>query len=129
MEDYIESKKQIMRFQNPGDVTVLGHDNEITRSLVPFAKGQVALFSLETEVAEGAFLRHQQIVLRLRCIRSIYRRLVQGRKQCRYGLTFEACEPGTYTAVVTDTKTGCTGKSDGLIILAKPSSDDNYRYT
>ena len=65
MEDYIEAKKQIMRFQGPGDVTVLGHDNETTRRLVPFAKGQVALFSLETEVAEGAFLRHQQIILRL----------------------------------------------------------------
>jgi UDP-N-acetylmuramoylalanine--D-glutamate ligase len=65
MEDYIEAKKQIMRFQGPGDVAVLGHDNETTRHLVPFARGQVALFSLETEVAEGAFLRHKQIILRL----------------------------------------------------------------
>jgi UDP-N-acetylmuramoylalanine--D-glutamate ligase len=65
MEDYIEAKKQILRFQDAGDVAVLGHDNEITRSLAAFARGQVALFSLETEVAEGAFLRHQQIVLRL----------------------------------------------------------------
>lgn len=65
MQDYIEAKKQIVRWQNPADVAVLGYDNEVTRALVNEAKGHVALFSIDTEVAEGAFLRHRQIVLRL----------------------------------------------------------------
>jgi UDP-N-acetylmuramoylalanine--D-glutamate ligase len=65
MSDYIEAKKQILRFQKPADTAVLGYDNEVTRSLVEFARGKTALFSMDTEVAEGTFLRQHQIVLRL----------------------------------------------------------------
>ena len=65
MEDYTEAKANILRFQKSGDVAVLGYDNEVTRGLASLTKGTVALFSMEEEVSEGAFLRQQQIILRL----------------------------------------------------------------
>jgi len=66
MEDYVEAKTNILRFQKSGDVAVLGYDNEVSRELVSLTKGTVAMFSMKEEVREGAFLRQQQIILRLR---------------------------------------------------------------
>jgi hypothetical protein len=37
------------------------------------------------------------------------------------GLTIQPCEAGAYTAVVTDSSTGCTGESDPLAILPGPA--------
>jgi len=65
MAAYIEAKSHIYRYQQPGDVTVLGWDDPITRSLAPEIKAQVLLFSLEQEVEQGAFLRDGWVVLRL----------------------------------------------------------------
>ena len=65
MEDYVQAKVNILRYQRPDNVAVLGYDNEITRGLAKSAKGQVAFFSMAEEVAEGAFLKQEQIILRL----------------------------------------------------------------
>ncbi|MEA3346343.1 MAG: UDP-N-acetylmuramoyl-L-alanine--D-glutamate ligase [Chloroflexota bacterium] len=65
MAAYIEAKSHIYQHQRPGDVTVLGWDNPITRSRISDCKSRILLFSLETEVEEGAFPRGGQVVLRI----------------------------------------------------------------
>ena len=65
MEEYIDAKTNILRFQSPGDAAVLGHDNLVTRRLIAAVRGRAASFSLVTEVAEGAFMRAGQLILRL----------------------------------------------------------------
>ncbi len=61
MEAYTEVKVNILRYQRPGDVVVLGYDNPITSSLksqVSSLKSRLVLgFSLRTQVEQGAFVR------------------------------------------------------------------------
>jgi UDP-N-acetylmuramoylalanine--D-glutamate ligase len=61
MEAYIEAKVNILRYQGPGDVAVLGYDNPITANLqsrIPNLESRMVLgFSLRTEVEQGAFVR------------------------------------------------------------------------
>ncbi len=67
MEAYAEAKRNIFRYQQPGDVVVLGWDNAWTRGwwerAVPTGVRKLA-FSLEEPVPEGAYLDGD--VLRLR---------------------------------------------------------------
>jgi UDP-N-acetylmuramoylalanine--D-glutamate ligase len=78
MGAYIEAKVNILRYQGPGDVAVLGYDNPITRGLInsQFSipdSPSVLSFSLRTEVEQGAFVqacpergrRDEKVVLRL----------------------------------------------------------------
>jgi len=76
MEAYIEAKVNILRYQGPGDVAVLGYDNPITsglRSQISNLQSQVSGlrsqpvlgFSLRAEVDQGAFLREGRVMLRL----------------------------------------------------------------
>ena len=69
MEAYTEAKVNILRYQGPGDVAVLGYDNPITSNLQTrisnLESRRVLGFSLRTEVEQGAFVRDGKIVLRL----------------------------------------------------------------
>lgn len=68
MEEYIEAKKNIFRFQKPGDLLILNEDNEITKSFAPLAKGKVEFFSSKNEnedayYSDGSlYLRYERIV-------------------------------------------------------------------
>ncbi len=64
MEDYVQSKKNIFLHQKEDGVAVFGYDNAITRSLASEAKGRVWFFGL-SELAEGAFLRDEVLVLKV----------------------------------------------------------------
>jgi UDP-N-acetylmuramoylalanine--D-glutamate ligase len=68
MEAYIAAKAHVLNHQRPGDVVVLNLDNEVTRTLgegrAP-SRQQILWFSVEGEVREGAFLRGDELVLRL----------------------------------------------------------------
>ena len=69
MEAYIAAKAHILNYQRPGNVAVLGLDNPVTRSLGSHAARStqhVIWFSLEERVEEGAFLRGDELVLRLK---------------------------------------------------------------
>jgi len=61
MEAYAEAKVNILRYQRPGDVAVLGYDNPITsnfKSRISSLESRSVLgFSLQTEVRQGAFVR------------------------------------------------------------------------
>jgi UDP-N-acetylmuramoylalanine--D-glutamate ligase len=69
MGAYTEAKVNILRYQGPGDVAVLGYDNPITRGLInsQFSNPDspsVLSFSLRTEVEQGAFVQDGKVVLR-----------------------------------------------------------------
>ncbi|MBN1373721.1 UDP-N-acetylmuramoyl-L-alanine--D-glutamate ligase [Candidatus Dojkabacteria bacterium] len=46
MQDYIETKKNIVRYQKPSDIAVINIDNEITKTFVDIAQSKVITFSL-----------------------------------------------------------------------------------
>lgn len=57
MEEYIEAKRNIIRYQKPSARAVLNFDNAITRELAPTAPGQVIPFSRKTQIPGGFFVR------------------------------------------------------------------------
>jgi len=67
MDDYIEAKKNIFRYQNHGDVLILNADNDITVQMSKEAKGKVILFSVTKEItdSDSIFLKGDQIILHL----------------------------------------------------------------
>lgn len=70
MEAYIAAKAHILAHQRPGDVAVLNRDDPVTREMgkqqqAASSKQQVIWFSLEQKVEEGAFLRGDELVLRM----------------------------------------------------------------
>jgi UDP-N-acetylmuramoylalanine--D-glutamate ligase len=67
MENYVAAKAHILSHQRPGETAVLNLDNPATRALgerLP-REQRVIWFSLEKEMAEGAFLRGDRLTLRL----------------------------------------------------------------
>ncbi len=63
--DYVALKRNLIRYQGPGDWTVLSYDNAETRAMASEAAGDVAFFSGRGPVpGDGAFLRDGVIVLR-----------------------------------------------------------------
>jgi UDP-N-acetylmuramoylalanine--D-glutamate ligase len=66
MEAYTEAKLNIVRFQQPGNVAVLGYELiSNLKSQISNLKSQILSFSLNEEVEQGAFLRDGEIILRL----------------------------------------------------------------
>lgn len=63
MDEYVESKKNIFKFQDSQNLLILNHDNEITRSMEGEPKSRVNRFSRLTRVEEGACLNDNQLVL------------------------------------------------------------------
>jgi UDP-N-acetylmuramoylalanine--D-glutamate ligase len=65
MEEYIDAKSNILRYQHPNDVAILNYDNETTRNLSKLVKGKLYYFSRLKRLDEGAFLDGQQLLIRL----------------------------------------------------------------
>ena len=57
MQEYIDSKKNIVLHQNAFSKAVVNLDNAIADSFSESVRGQLAKFSVKQEVANGAFLR------------------------------------------------------------------------
>lgn len=65
MEEYIEAKANIFRYQQGNDLLVLNADNDVTAGFKDQAKGKVRLFSFRTDPGgECAFYREGAIYLR-----------------------------------------------------------------
>ncbi len=56
MQEYIDSKANILLHQNAFSRAVLSYDNETARSLAPLARGELAYFSRFEKPVNGAFL-------------------------------------------------------------------------
>lgn len=63
MEEYVESKKNIYRYQDKNGLLVINLDNDITRSLDKEAKGKVRFFTRLSSVKNGAYLKDKELVL------------------------------------------------------------------
>ena len=60
-QEYIESKKNIFKYQNENDIVVLNYDNEITKNCAKEAKGKVVFFSGK-EKLENGFIVDEKII-------------------------------------------------------------------
>ncbi|MDI6870463.1 MAG: UDP-N-acetylmuramoyl-L-alanine--D-glutamate ligase [Bacillota bacterium] len=65
MEEYVEAKKRIFRYQGARDACVFNYDNPVTREMASECPGRAVFFSRQQELGEGAFLRDADFVLRL----------------------------------------------------------------
>lgn len=63
MNEYIEAKKNIFKFQGKNDILVLNMDNDITRGMVKEAKGRVFTFSRKEKVEVGAHYSNNKLYL------------------------------------------------------------------
>lgn len=61
MEEYVEAKRNILRFQSASDVAVLNLDAEIPRGFADTARGEVRFFSRLARVENGTFLERNTI--------------------------------------------------------------------
>lgn len=57
MAEYIEAKQNLMLHQQNGDRVVLNLDNDITAAFMADAKGELFVFSRQSTVENGAYLR------------------------------------------------------------------------
>ena len=64
MTEYIAAKENIYLHQGADDIAIFNEDNDITRELSNRAIARTRRFSRREEVADGAFLRGDEIVLR-----------------------------------------------------------------
>lgn len=55
-EEYIESKKNIFKYQDEEGILILNYDNELTRNCAKEAKGKVVFFSKESKLSDGVVL-------------------------------------------------------------------------
>ena len=62
IDEYIWSKKNVYRFQKPGDRLVLNMDNKVTAGFKKDAVADVVWFSRQTPPDDGAFLDGERIV-------------------------------------------------------------------
>lgn len=63
MEEYVDSKKNIYKYQDNDGVLVLNRDNEITNSMVNEAKGRVLQFSIKETIEDGAYYKDGSLYL------------------------------------------------------------------
>lgn len=56
MEEYIDAKKNVFKFQLPNQKLILNYDNQITRELSSEAKSNVTFFSRVNQLEKGAVL-------------------------------------------------------------------------
>ncbi|MGD9560493.1 MAG: UDP-N-acetylmuramoyl-L-alanine--D-glutamate ligase [Oscillospiraceae bacterium] len=59
MDEYVNAKRNILRFQPKTGVAVLGHENDISRGMAADALGEVRFFSRLRPVENGAFLNDE----------------------------------------------------------------------
>lgn len=65
MQEYIDAKSNILRYQQPEDTAILNYDNEITKSLSGLARGKLYYFSSRHHLTEGAFLDGEKLLIKL----------------------------------------------------------------
>lgn len=64
MEEYVNSKKNIFKFQGNNDLLVLNKENQITNSLDKEANGRVIKFSSKDVIENGAYLADDVLYLK-----------------------------------------------------------------
>ncbi|MCE5324148.1 UDP-N-acetylmuramoyl-L-alanine--D-glutamate ligase [bacterium] len=65
VEEYASLKARIFENQSESDYAVINAENEFTASLSPNLKGHVLRFARKSEVAEGGFVRGDDLIVKL----------------------------------------------------------------
>lgn len=65
MAEYIDAKSRILRYQMPQDTAILNWDYETTRQMAGETPARVYFFSRKEVLPEGAYLRDDELCLRL----------------------------------------------------------------
>ena len=63
MNEYIDSKKNIYKYQNSNDKLILNYDNKTTKEFKNDAKGKVVYFSRQKQLDEGIYIENGKIYL------------------------------------------------------------------
>lgn len=63
-EEYVEAKKNIVKFQKAGDVAVFDNDNEVAAGFAKATKAKKRFFSIEKPVKEGGFVKVGSLILK-----------------------------------------------------------------
>lgn len=63
MDEYVDSKKNVFKFQEETDLIVLNRDNLLTSLMKKEAKGKVLEFSTKEEIKEGAYYKEGKLYL------------------------------------------------------------------
>jgi UDP-N-acetylmuramoylalanine--D-glutamate ligase len=63
MEEYIDAKRNIYKYQGDKDLLILNKENHITNSFQKEAKGKVKLFSSKTEILHGGFYKDKTLFI------------------------------------------------------------------
>ncbi len=61
MEEYVEAKKNIFKYQDKDSLLILNYDNEITRNCEREAKGKVVFFSSKNKIDNGYIVNDGKI--------------------------------------------------------------------
>lgn len=56
MEEYVDAKKNIFKYQDENGLLILNYDNEITRSCFEEAKGKAIYFASKNKIQDGYFV-------------------------------------------------------------------------
>jgi UDP-N-acetylmuramoylalanine--D-glutamate ligase len=64
MDDYVNAKSNIVRFQAEQDFAILNADHNLTSGLSELCRGRTVLFSRQGRVDQGAFLDDEHVTLR-----------------------------------------------------------------
>ena len=65
MQEYIDAKSNIIRYQKPDQIAVLNYDNQVTRDLADLVQGKAYYFSRHDQLKPGAFLQGNDLRLAL----------------------------------------------------------------
>ncbi|MEK6264984.1 MAG: UDP-N-acetylmuramoyl-L-alanine--D-glutamate ligase [Clostridium sp.] len=61
IEEYIEAKKNIFKYQKDGDLLVLNRDNDLTYELRKEATGKIKFFSVKEKVEDGGYYQNNKL--------------------------------------------------------------------
>lgn len=63
MEEYIEAKKNIFKYQRKDDLLVINEDNKVTKSMEKECIGRVLKFSMKAKLKKGAFFYDEHLYI------------------------------------------------------------------
>ncbi|MBU3129204.1 UDP-N-acetylmuramoyl-L-alanine--D-glutamate ligase [Clostridium tagluense] len=63
MEEYIDAKRNIFKYQNKEGILILNKDNTLTYELRKEAKGKVKCFSLKEKLKDGAYFENDKLFI------------------------------------------------------------------
>ncbi|WP_035292656.1 UDP-N-acetylmuramoyl-L-alanine--D-glutamate ligase [Clostridium sp. KNHs214] len=64
MEEYVEAKKNIFKYQSERDLLILNRDNYITNGMVSEAKGNVMQFSVKEIIEDGGYFKDETLYIK-----------------------------------------------------------------